>query len=1612
MGAIKQLLIFVTIIFLFSITSVYAYPFKPELKSPDINALIDTTTPTLQWHADEWGLYIYKLKIFNNKDEIIYSKDINGEWNNDPQYTIPSGKLERGKSYWWQVQSVKRSWSGDVYSDYSSRDFRIRGDCNLDYICYSSNKCVNNVLYSCTYNYDYWGCRVVNSQSCPYGCSNNKCNSKPACYSDSDCGSESFKEKTCDGSILTNIFNKPRCVNSGTSNAYCTNDLLKRTVENCDNRNQFSTRHYCNGNQVIKETSENKFSCTTSGCRGVLTNNAEIVKTCSSNEICDGGECKPKPCQSDNDCGSGKYCSSGNCYNDVCQQGTIYCKNNNLVRCDDRGTSENNIEPCLYGCQNNQCIKPQCGNNNCETDKGENENNCPTDCKKQEDKIVIFYNAADKESADKLYAELNKYKKTELIEVNTDTDPEIFFDYIDVVVLGGPFSNSFARFLQPVFIEAEDGVGLVLDDKLIINEDNAWILNIIKKRDGSILYLAGITGEDTKKSVNKFLSSQEFIEDFRNNRENSFINIDPKPNILVLKDESSKSIIVNNKGADVHNNDLVIIKALIDGKETNLRKFMEEGFFGILNVPLSREEINPGSSKLYFFDKFAPPGAPLGEDYLVYLVYKGELKNDDEDFLQAAFPNKVVFKDINAEFIRNCDFIPLEQSKCKEIPSQGTIIINCPNPFFSTEILCSNNQKYSTNKFEEHDVIKMILARSPSSIFKGASKFIDRLISGISKAKFFGKSDVLNYLKGLGLSEKEVINVVNKLPKKLRLEYVISKQSGKPLSESVVNSLKQHVDEVLTYEELKSQYAPGVAKVIKRSPEIGDFQIVISKGLSAWKDGKIIKTLETKFGGPRNYFYNGELTQSGKQLYNTLKYKLALPKEKVESLLHTVRARGHQGQEDAIKSIWNKLKNPKNKKFADELKNRGFDINNEQDYSRFRKLFEFEDFTTDQIIKRDDLLRKATEFGNINKISLKSSAAVNDLELNTMYISEVVNNDIKLIVPITNNFNQPINDIDILFKINDQDYVNKRITSIPSYYTEEISINIPRDKITGLNSIKIELDQNNLVLEENEDNNKDEYYLFLSGELVKLNNCGNSQCESGEDSTNCSKDCKPSTDTTPKIICNKDDDCPAAKYCENNECKSVVCVPGGVYCKESDKLARCDDRGISESITQCQYGCQIGQNSKCLEAQCGNNNCETNLGENENNCAADCKKPEVVSISCNKDEDCGGETSTFVGCDNDKAKKEFNKFVCLNSGTKDAKCSSNKFTATVDCPQNQICIDKDCKQLICNKDNDCGNEKKEDKLFCKDNNLFDNLIKLRCTEKGTKCREIKKLFLVESCSNGCDKSSCVDSRCSDSDSNDIYIKGTTNNNQDYCLKYETNNKNKVSECFGSNCFIVEYKCQDNKAVSSSFVCNNGCRDGACLPELNKPTIITNPTARSNTINVNDVLQFSANVQGSETYYYEWYVDNNLVSKASSLSYNPKITESGDHNILLIIKGTTTVFNEEWNVKVINNVASDKPDLELKEFILINPTQLKANNDAIFKLVVRNNGLVDVSQARYSLHYKYQSFNINAGEEKIIFDKLVFISSNILDIKLALDPDNLIDEINELNNEKTISVSVS
>jgi hypothetical protein len=80
--------------------------------------------------------------------------------------------------------------------------------------------------------------------------------------------------------------------------------------------------------------------------------------------------------------------------------------------------------------------------------------------------------------------------------------------------------------------------------------------------------------------------------------------------------------------------------------------------------------------------------------------------------------------------------------------------------------------------------------------------------------------------------------------------------------------------------------------------------------------------------------------------------------------------------------------------------------------------------------------------------------------------------------------------------------------------------------------------------------------------------------------------------------------------------------------------------------------------------------------------------------------------------------------------------------------------------------------------------------------------------------------------CQDSDAGkDYYIKGTGSGLfsgteilfEDLC--YKGSQENEVAKCAGTDCFLVEYICDEENVNSESNVrCPYGCSNGACIPD--------------------------------------------------------------------------------------------------------------------------------------------------------------------------------------------------
>jgi hypothetical protein len=221
----------------------------------------------------------------------------------------------------------------------------------------------------------------------------------------------------------------------------------------------------------------------------------------------------------------------------------------------------------------------------------------------------------------------------------------------------------------------------------------------------------------------------------------------------------------------------------------------------------------------------------------------------------------------------------------------------------------------------------------------------------------------------------------------------------------------------------------------------------------------------------------------------------------------------------------------------------------------------------------------------------------------------------------------------------------------------------------------------------------------LTAHLQTILNCGNAQCDPGEDSCSCLEDCGPPASSETDCNDGKDDDCDGDTDCFDTECASDPGCPG--YCGNGlcDPLEDCQScpedcpiktKGPPNALYCCGDGICEGHEIMypdicpvdCAGTYCGDDNCDTyedssncpedcgggsycgddtcDPGEDQCNCAADCGTPPSTETSCTDgiDNDCGGGTDCDDSdCDTDPA------CDCLPNGTScsdDSECCSNK----------------------------------------------------------------------------------------------------------------------------------------------------------------------------------------------------------------------------------------------------------------------------------------------------------------------------------------------------------------
>ena len=239
--------------------------------------------------------------------------------------------------------------------------------------------------------------------------------------------------------------------------------------------------------------------------------------------------------------------------------------------------------------------------------------------------------------------------------------------------------------------------------------------------------------------------------------------------------------------------------------------------------------------------------------------------------------------------------------------------------------------------------------------------------------------------------------------------------------------------------------------------------------------------------------------------------------------------------------------------------------------------------------------------------------------------------------------------------------------------------------------------------------------------------CGNGQCESGENEETCIKDCKG-----------------AEPFCGNGKCddgeNAETCAKDCIKCGDG----KCQG---SETTSSCPQDC------KTTGPQCGNGKCEE--GENSNNCKADCPSTgtQCGDLKCTSPEnastcalDCDPKVASELQCVVSKCASEWATCIsnagCLLAFNCAAGCGDNQSCATA-CVQKagsgatalqsvRTCAQSNCSGATtgCKSDSECTGGKK-----CVDGTCTGGTVSGSCKDKCGKFDAAATCQCDSSCSD-------------------------------------------------------------------------------------------------------------------------------------------------------------------------------------------------------------------------------------------------------------------------------------
>lgn len=411
----------------------------------------------------------------------------------------------------------------------------------------------------------------------------------------------------------------------------------------------------------------------------------------------------------------------------------------------------------------------------------------------------------------------------------------------------------------------------------------------------------------------------------------------------------------------------------------------------------------------------------------------------------------------------------------------------------------------------------------------------------------------------------------------------------------------------------------------------------------------------------------------------------------------------------------------------------------------------------------------------------------------------------------------------------------------------------------------------------------------------------------------------------------------------------------------------------------------------------------------------------VLPVTCFEDSDCNQIVlAPQKYCDGNSVHEKTRANVCNLPSQPDSYCAVDSIDIFIEECEHS-CYQGQCQEaIVCQVDADCGTSKFIGQPYCQDGELWQDYQEFDCQNNGAYCSNETIAQVIQNCVFGCENAGCLAEStepsnvtseqsisCSDSDGVDFFRRGTTNTDSDYCLNNST---------------VVEYSCQNNQVFSSQYTCQYGCLNGACQTGASQEPTVEAPEFTALSPDTTQVILNEGQSQHFEAWgdnieRYEWYLDGRMQSTSAYFNYYAAYNDAGTHKLKVVLKNGYRKTSHTWTITVNPVTVEQKPDLEITQFNLNYPPNPKINSLAMFRFVIKNTGSVKANKITWQLDtgeekiFNKDTVDLEVGGVVYAFADTYYNSAGNYTPTLTVDYQNTIEEIDENNNQQSISVAI-